>query len=169
MPSLRSRQKSDRRMARARSLGEADALPVSGLPGAGGRHSSAVAQLFSAWGIELPANVVQERRPGEVVGGKWLIRFLWDAMDGEEFLEYLAVNRMTNDRWVRIYASGEVEELPTPSEFAIYPPNASDAQREEISREYRDAWRRYDEALVARGLRPPRGERFRDLPRRQDH
>ena len=36
-----------------------------------------------------------------------------------EYLDYYASHRMTNDRHVRIYASGEQEDLPTIQEFRL--------------------------------------------------
>jgi hypothetical protein len=72
---------------------------------------------FSTWGIHVPSQDIANRRRGKIVKAGWAIWYLFGSDQKGEYLDYYASHRMTNDRHVRIYASGEVEGLPTIGEF----------------------------------------------------
>jgi hypothetical protein len=55
--------------------------------------------------------------PGHI-SGEWSVRWVFGSTNGEEYLEFYARHRMTNDRHVRIYVSGSVEDLPAPIDAA---------------------------------------------------
>ncbi len=67
---------------------------------------------FSHWGIRLPANAVEQRKGGKIVQAGWAIWYLFGRDDQGDYLDYYASHRMTNDRHVRLYASGICESLP---------------------------------------------------------
>lgn len=73
---------------------------------------TAFAKDFSHWGITLPPENVRERRRGKIVAAGWAIWYLFGHDERGEYLDYYASHRMTNDRHVRIYESGQVESLP---------------------------------------------------------
>jgi hypothetical protein len=72
----------------------------------------AFATDFSHWGITLPPENVRERRRGKIVAAGWTIWYLFGHDERGEYLDYYASHRMTNDRHLRIYESGQVESLP---------------------------------------------------------
>ena len=72
---------------------------------------------FSHWAIRLPPEDVVNRRRGRIDQEGWTIWYLFGGDDRGEYLDYYAAHRMTDDRHVRIYASGEREELPTIQSF----------------------------------------------------
>ena len=72
---------------------------------------------FSHWAIQLPPQDVAQRQRGRINHEGWAIWYLFGADEHGEYLDYYAAHRMTDDRHVRIYASGEREELPTIQSF----------------------------------------------------
>ena len=94
------------------------------------------AKYFAHWKIELPNDDVEERRRGTLHAEGWTIQYLFGADAQGEYLDFYATHRMTNERHQRIYASGQIEDLPTMQEFMIFPPNVSQADKERIEREY---------------------------------
>lgn len=72
---------------------------------------------FSHWAIRLPPEDVARRHRGRINQEGWAIWYLFGGDDRGEYLDYYAAHRMTDDRHVRIYASGEREELPTIQSF----------------------------------------------------
>lgn len=94
------------------------------------------AKYFAHWKIELPNDDVEERRRGTLHAEGWTIQYLFWADAQGEYLDFYATHRMTNERHQRIYASGQIEDLPTMQEFMIFPPNVSQADKERIEREY---------------------------------
>jgi len=72
---------------------------------------------FSRWAIQLPPQDVAQRHRGRINQEGWAIWYLFGGDDRGEYLDYYAAHRMTDDRHVRIYASGEREELPTIQSF----------------------------------------------------
>lgn len=72
---------------------------------------------FSHWAIRLPPEDVAHRRRGRIDQEGWTIWYLFGGDDRGEYVDYYATHRMTDDRHVRIYASGEREELPTIQSF----------------------------------------------------
>ena len=67
---------------------------------------------FSHWDITLPPENMRERRRGKIGSAGWAIWYLFGRDEAGEYLDYYASHRMTNDRHVRIYESGQVESLP---------------------------------------------------------
>lgn len=74
---------------------------------------------FSPWNIRLPPQNIVARRRGKIVEAGWAIWYLFGSNEKGEYLDYYAAHRMTNDRHVRIHASGEREALPTIAEWQI--------------------------------------------------
>ena len=72
---------------------------------------------FSHWAIGLPPEDVAKRRRGQINQEGWAIWYLFGGDDRGEYLDYYAAHRMTDDRHVRIYSSGEREDLPTIQSF----------------------------------------------------
>jgi hypothetical protein len=72
---------------------------------------------FSHWAIRLPLEDVAQRHRGRINQDGWAIWYLFGCDDRGEYLDYYAAHRMTGDRHVRIYASGEPEDLPTIQSF----------------------------------------------------
>src|SRR5438105_1280990 len=68
---------------------------------------------FVHWKIRLPKEDVARRRRGIVTKGGWVILYLFGSDQRGEYLDYYASHRMSDDRHVRVYANGEVEELPS--------------------------------------------------------
>ena len=65
---------------------------------------------FKAWDIVLPPEDIAQRRRGRIFQRGWTIWYLFDADEKGEYLDFYATHRMTDDRHVRIYASGEVDD-----------------------------------------------------------
>jgi hypothetical protein len=72
---------------------------------------------FSRWAIRLPPEDVAHRHRGRINQEGWAIWYLFGTEDRGEYLDYYAAHRMTDDRHIRIYASGEREDLPTIQSF----------------------------------------------------
>ena len=72
---------------------------------------------FSHWAIQLPPQDVAQRQRGRINHEGWAIWYLFGADEHGEYLDYYAAHRMTDDRHVRIYASGERDDLPTIQSF----------------------------------------------------
>jgi hypothetical protein len=89
---------------------------------------------FADWSIELPSADVTNRRRGKIIQAGWVIWYLFGTNEKGEYLDYYASHRMTNDSHVRIYASGETEELSAIRDFRF----ASDDPEEDrrLEREY---------------------------------
>lgn len=66
---------------------------------------------FSHWAISLPHDAPAQRKRGKIVEAGWAIWYLFGSDERGEYLDYYASHRMTDDRHVRIYASGESERL----------------------------------------------------------
>ena len=105
---------------------------------------------FSPWEISLPAEALSTRSRGKIVKSGWAIWYLLGSDDKGEYLDYYASHRMTNDRHVRIYASGENLLLPTVSSFCL----ASDDPDEDarLQAEYLAENQRVAELLQAKGF-----------------
>ena len=63
-----------------------------------------------------------------VVQGGWTIWTVLGEEDGREYLDYYAMNRMTDDRHVRLYADGEEAGLSAISGMYATPQNATEAE-----------------------------------------
>ncbi len=93
-------------------------------------------QTFAHWQITLPADSIKSRQRGEIRAEGWTIRYLFGEDENGEYLDYYASHRMTNDRHVRIYASGSVEQLEAIQEFMIFPAGSTKEQEKDIERKY---------------------------------
>jgi hypothetical protein len=118
------------------------------------------AERMGDTGIRLPAGVAQRREPGHIFEKGWHIGYVWGEEVGEEYIELLVQGVAIDDVHVRWWASGREEELPTPDEWVMIPPDGSS---EELARETSAAAKKnqsvYDE-LRERGLLPPAGDNF---------
>ena len=72
---------------------------------------------FSYWAIRLPPEDVAQRHRGRINQEGWAIWYLFGTDDHGEYLDYYAARRMTDDRHVRIYSSGQREDMPTIQSF----------------------------------------------------
>ena len=109
--------------------------------------ASAFADSFSAFGLVLPDEVVQQRLDGQLSGRSWNVRWRWLA-DGA--LEVRAVSRFTNERWFRLGADGTLDARPVPPEMFVVgdDPAASEAEN-------RAAWHAHGLAVEAAGMAFP--------------
>jgi len=79
---------------------------------------------------------LQSRKLGKINSSGWNIRYLFGKDDRGDYLDFYATHRMTNDRHVRIYSTGETEYLPAILGMIIYPANASDKEKKEVKEKY---------------------------------
>ena len=80
----------------------------------------------------MPLEESKTKRAGKIAG--WNIEF---GSEGDnEYLDFYATHRMTNDRHVRIHSNGQVEGLETPQDFMVYPKEADEAEKAKIKEEY---------------------------------
>jgi hypothetical protein len=100
-----------------------------------------IARIFDAyfgqWDIPLPLEALTTRRPGRLSASGWTIHYLFGTDEKGDYLDFYAQSRMTNDRHVRIRATGETEMLPAIRDAVVYPAQASDEERREIEQECR--------------------------------
>jgi len=68
---------------------------------------------FAHWNIRLPPEDIAQRRRGKIIEAGWAIWYLFGSDAEGEYLDYYASHRMTNDRHVRIGASGRCEAFPS--------------------------------------------------------
>jgi hypothetical protein len=71
---------------------------------------------FSHWNITLPEEDIKYGRSGYIQNVGWLIQYCFGKNETDEYMDYYASHRMTDDPHVRIYADGRVESLPAPVE-----------------------------------------------------
>jgi hypothetical protein len=74
---------------------------------------------FSRWDIQLPPDDVVKRRRGKIIKAGWAIWYLFASNEKGEYLDYYSSHRMTSSSHIRIYNSGEEEELPTIAEIRL--------------------------------------------------
>jgi hypothetical protein len=72
---------------------------------------------FETWAISLPPESVHKGLPGAIFQRGWGIQCCFGADARGRYMDFYAANRLTNDRHVRIYESGNVESLPAISDF----------------------------------------------------
>ena len=112
------------------------------------------ADYFSNWDIRLPTESIQERQPGEIQSHGWNIQYKFGTDDeGRGYLDFYASHRMTNDRHERIYTTGEIKGLPATKEMIIYPPNATESQKDQARREQLEHNREVWKELRRKGFR----------------
>ena len=107
------------------------------------------AQTFKTWDINLPPDAVEQKRPGSIRKMGWTIRYVFD----EDYLDYYATHRMTNDRHVRIYVDGRSEAPESPQDFVVYPKDADEEARAKADEEFYAHNRAVYEELRRKGLR----------------
>jgi hypothetical protein len=110
------------------------------------------ARYFAHWKIELPNDDLEERRRGTLHAEGWQIQYLFGADTQGEYLDFYAAHRMTNASHHRIYATGQIEDLPTMQEYRIFPPNASPEDEARIEREYSEHNRAIGALLREKGF-----------------
>ena len=94
------------------------------------------AQYFQHWNIQLPLEDMETRRPGKILQQGWVIEYVFGSTEDEEFLDFYAGHRMTNDRHVRIFANGRAEGLEAMQDSYGYPANADEATRRKAEDEF---------------------------------
>jgi hypothetical protein len=90
------------------------------------------AQYFDHWHITLPDDAVKTQLPGKIQLSGWYIQYKFDFNDRGKYLDFYASHRMTNDRHLRIYASGEIEGLSALLDMFFFPANDTPEQKDEI-------------------------------------
>jgi hypothetical protein len=123
----------------------------------------AFADAFAAWDLRLPVGAAFTREGGHIFQRGWHIGFVWGEENGEEYLEYLAQHRMTDDRHHRIWASGRIEQLPTASSMMVIPRGASEAEIKALETNFSARHAAISAQLRERGLLPPVGENLAAL------
>ncbi|OAI40059.1 hypothetical protein AYO39_00165 [Actinobacteria bacterium SCGC AG-212-D09] len=121
------------------------------------------AERFAHWGIRLPTQSVAGRKGGHIFEAGWHIGYIWGEQDGEEYLEVLAQNRMTDDAHFRIWASGRSESLPAPVSVFAYPKDATPEEIKRRSDEHAAQYSQMTEELREKGLLPPSGQNLPSL------
>lgn len=107
---------------------------------------------FSHWGIILPLETLASQQPGNLSAQGWSVQYQFGQDERGHFLDYYATNRMTNDRHVRIYESGESASLPSSREFIIYPAGATKEDEQKADQEYYEYNRKVGEELKRKGF-----------------
>ncbi len=102
----------------------------------------AFAAYFKDFGIRLPADL--QPSGGLIKQAGWNIRYNVGRDGGRSYLELYALNRMTNDRHLRIYDDGTVETLGIVSQGVTFNPDIP-GDRERAERERKAS----DERLIA--------------------
>ena len=104
-----------------------------------GEHAKikeAFAAYFKDFDITLPDVVPGS---GLIRQAGWDIRYISGQDAGRSYLELYAMNRMTNDRHLRIDDDGTVQTLATVSEGVTFNPNIpGDRERAELERQETD-------------------------------
>lgn len=88
----------------------------------------AVANRYLKWGILIDDAVINNDEAHLILKKGWEIRFI----QGENYLEFYAMNNITGDTHFKVYANGDVEELEAVSESFTYDvsiPGDQDAKR----------------------------------------
>lgn len=102
-----------------------------------GNIKEAFAAYFKDFAIHLPDDI--QASGGLIKQAGWNIRYAFGRDGGRSFLELYAINRMTNDRHLRIYDEGTVQTLPTVSQGVTFNPDIpGDRERAERERKAGD-------------------------------
>ena len=94
--------------------------------------------VFSPWDIRLPEKDVTNRRRGKISEAGWVIWYLFGSDERGEYLDYYASHRMTSDRHIRIYTTGERESLPSIQTMRLASQDPEEDARSES--EYFTSW-----------------------------
>jgi len=116
------------------------------------RVNHVFADDFAPWSITLPDEASVGRQAGRIQQAGWTIQYQWGCDERGEYLDFYAAHRMTNDRHVRLRASGEIESLPSYQEHIIYAPNASPEEIARVERECYEHNRAVAEMLRRKGF-----------------
>ena len=108
------------------------------------------ADYFANWNISLPEGAVDSQKPGVLREAGWTIRFIFGTDARGPYLEFYATHRMTNDRRLRLYASGQSQGLDAIQDLYRWKPEVPGDQ-ERAKKRYREHNARVAEAL---GLYP---------------
>lgn len=100
---------------------------------------------FAQWHIVVPRDDVLARKGGGLRKSGWAINYRFGEEDGNEFLEYFASHRLTNDTLNRIYEDGHYELIDACQEF--YPANDPQAEQE-YYRHNQEFYRRVKESKL---------------------
>jgi len=111
------------------------------------------ADYFANWGIRLPEGAVDQQEAGILRKAGWTIRYIFGSDARGSYLEFYASHRMTNDRRLRLYASGESQGLDAIQDMYGWKPEVPGDQEREKKR-YREHNVRVAEELEALGLYP---------------
>ncbi len=106
------------------------------------RIGEAFAAYFKDFDIRLPADI--QPSGGLIKQAGWNIRYTLGRDGGRGYLELYAMNRMTNDRHLRIYDDGTVQTLGIVSQGVTFNPDIP-GDRERAERERKTS----DERLIA--------------------
>ena len=112
--------------------------------------AEAFRRQFAHWGLELPAPVLRERRPGFIQAQGWLIQYTFGRNRWGEYLNYYASHRMTDDSHVRLYASGRCQQLSALVSVFFTSQDPANAERLEAAYYRRNG--RVARLLVAKGF-----------------
>lgn len=99
--------------------------------------------------VTLPEGPLTAR--GQVSMARWSVNYVLHEVDGRPCLDFYATNRFTNDRHVRIFEDGQLEELDAPFEAFVHDPKVP-GDRERAERAYFDHNRRVYELLRSKRL-----------------
>jgi hypothetical protein len=112
-----------------------------------------IAEYFANWDIRLPEGAVELEDPGVIRQSGWAISYVFGNDARGPYLEFYATHRMTDDRRVRIYSSGETQPLEALQTMYAYDPRIPGAQ-ERAAKENRKRNMQIAKELEARGLYP---------------
>jgi hypothetical protein len=109
----------------------------AGLDGDDSKIREAFAAYFKDFDIHLPSEI--PAAGGLIKQAGWNIRYAVGRDGGRRYLELYAMNRMTNDRHLRVYEDGTVETLGTVSQGVTFNPDVpGDRERAERDRKAAD-------------------------------
>jgi hypothetical protein len=69
------------------------------------------AYLLTYWHATLPEADLELGRPGLLNADNWQIRYCFGQKEGRDYMDVYGSHRMTNDRHLRLYEDGEMEDL----------------------------------------------------------
>jgi hypothetical protein len=111
------------------------------------------AGYFADADIHLPKDAVQLEVPGLIQQDGWTIRYVFGRDTEGSYLEFYATHPTISDTRVRIYGSGEMEDLEALETTYSYDAKIP-GDRERAARESRERNTRIAEELRALGLYP---------------
>jgi len=120
-----------------RSLGVESFSVSAGMDSDNAKIREAFAAYFKDFDIHLPLEISPEG--GLIKQAGWNIRYAVGRDGGRTYLEFYAINRMTNDRHLRIHHDGSLENLATVSQGVTFNPDIpGDRDRAERERKASD-------------------------------